>query len=184
MPEIGEIRGPQELGYKGHQLRMWCACEDCSKERWVQLVRGIPKLKLCLSCAQRGHKSTCWKGGITKANGYVPVSVSLDDFFYPMVQKHGYILEHRLVMAKYLNRCLLSWEIVHHKNGIKDDNRIENLRLLPSSEYHIVDSVVKQHIKQLENKLNTLLEGQRELKSEIRLLRFENKQLRERHVSC
>ena len=63
------------------------------------------------------------------------------------------IREHRLVMAKYLNRCLLPWEVVHHKNGDKQDNRIENLELLPTHKYHLVDSTTKSIIKSLQNKV-------------------------------
>ena len=161
MVKIGDIKYGGELGYKDSAKWMWSACPECGKERWVQLRKGVPQYILCQSCVSKkriGITSHNWKGGRFKRVNYWMTRVYPDDFFYPMASRGsgGYVLEHRLVIAKHLNRCLLPWEVVHHKNGIRDDNRFENLELLPNRKLHLPDTVIKRYIKQLEKRIELL----------------------------
>ena len=54
---------------------------------------------------------------------------------HPKANKHGYVYEHRIVIENNINRILNDNEIVHHKNGNKKDNDINNLELLNNVEH-------------------------------------------------
>lgn len=85
-----------------------------------------------------GEKAPGWKGGIIYKRGYV--------FIYnPTHPRHDqeYVKRSRLVMEKKLGRYLESWEFVHHINGIKDDDRIENLFLTKLAEHNHIHVSLK-----------------------------------------
>lgn len=146
MPEIGEIRTG-----KNWQKQIWHACENCGQERWVELRNGVPRKLICVSCRckahgeiarqqmlnKKGELNYSWKGGKRiNCHGYNTVRLMEDDPFYPMTV-NGYVIEHRLIMAKHVGRCLTDEEVVHHINENKLDNWIENLMLFPSNREHI-----------------------------------------------
>lgn len=79
-----------------------------------------------------GDNQWRWKGGRKNDKGYIAI-LKPD---HPFCNKAGYIYEHRLTMEKHLGRYLKSEEKVHHINGIKDDNRIENLQLVKNITEH------------------------------------------------
>ena len=107
-------------------VRWLCLC-DCGTERVVvsrQLIRGTTK-----SCG-RGECHHHWKGGRSiSTGGYIMVW----DKDHLNTGKNGYVYEHVAVMSKHLGRPLLPEETVHHLNGVRDDNRLENLELWSSS---------------------------------------------------
>ncbi len=179
MPNIDDIVLGQDIGkWSGHKY-IWLACIDCGKQRWVGYPRSKEISGRCISCAAKRHikpirdKNWNWKGGrYTTKRGYVGVLLAPGDFFFSMAHTDGYVLEHRLVMAKHLGRCLHRWEWIHHKNGIKDDNRIGNLELQTASEH------LRMHNKGYRDGYSKgLIDGRdrqiQELKKEIKLLQWQ-----------
>lgn len=101
---------------------------------------GIDKLKSFerdslgrfLKGGNKGEKHWAWNNGIRKHSSGYTLRVKSD---HPFADSNGCVYEHRLVIEEYLSCNLLSWCSVHHKNGVKTDNRIENLEPMMSRDH-------------------------------------------------
>lgn len=138
IPRIDKY-GVERKYLKGHSTRkhsansvefIYCAC-GCGKTR-TKTDRKGQYFKFIANHHNRGEHNTAWRGGkITHYSGYVQIWKPQHHF----ADHHGYIMEHRLVWEEHNKACLLPWGNVHHKNHVRNDNRIENLQGLMNSEH-------------------------------------------------
>lgn len=120
-------------GKRPHYYWKWqCDCGTIKIIARHYVVSSRIKSCGCLKkiCQKKGEDSPSWKGGRRIEEGYV--LIYLPD--HPKAKSNGYVREHTVIMEKVLGRSLHKDENVHHKNGNKEDNRIENLELWSTSQ--------------------------------------------------
>ena len=144
-------------------------CEVCGKEFWVQPSRiKKGRSRFCsLKCYgqwvsenRTEDRVGTWKGGKKiNACGYIQI----------LVGKYHYALEHRLIWEK-ANGQIPEGFIIHHLNGIKTDNRLENLICISRKEHNPIKIIepYQQKIRLLEIKMRLLeiYKLQKEIKEE------------------
>lgn len=105
-----------------------CVIEGCGKKH---IAKGYCQMHYRrVTLHGDPNQRAVYKKQTKDANGYI--ALWMPD--HPMAIGQGYVYEHRLVMAEYLGRALLPRENVHHKNGDRSDNRIENLEIWNTSQ--------------------------------------------------
>ena len=119
-------------------------CEECGGQFLTNVFHRKKSVVCSHSCGgkrakrargdkYRGENATNWKGGRRiDHRGYA--LVWKPDHPSPRKVAGAYMFEHRLVMEEMLGRLLEPFEEVHHKNGVRDDNRPENLELWVKSQ--------------------------------------------------
>ncbi len=128
------------------------------------------KARVAFKRDQHGEKNSSWKGGKRiNDHGYVEIYIPT----HPKAKPNGYVYEHIYIAEQMLGRPLKSYglsdertEVVHNINGIKTDNRPENLLVLGVNEHHrlhgaftkeAVDAVLLARIRQLEREVQSLI---------------------------
>jgi hypothetical protein len=123
MPKGVYKHKPQQLFKKGHKF--------VGKGKKTQFKKGhIPWHK-----GKKGVKPSPFKG---KGKGYITKSG-----YKRLCQGEKEPLEHRIIIEKSIGRKLHPWEIVHHINGKRLDNRLINLRIMTRSEHKKLHSAEK-----------------------------------------
>ena len=93
-----------------------------------------------LNANQKGENNRAWKGGkIISSTGYIMI---LKHDHPRAKSSNGYVHEHILVMEEKIGRYINNKkESVHHINGIKTDNRLDNLVLMTISEHQHIEKI-------------------------------------------
>lgn len=148
MPQIGAQTGYHPSTVQEYMRRFGIPARTPAEGFRSQMERHRVKFK-------KGPEHPLWKGVRKRAGGYVRVHCPE----HTRANKEGFVLEHILEWEKAHNKPLPVGYIIHHLNGIKDDNRPENLVALFPKRHSLILAAKAKRIRELEIRVKALLEA-------------------------
>lgn len=156
----------REYNLNEAQLRAWYIDEGLNTKE-IASHTGCGDATVCRNLARfniprrksgwlNGYKNSNWNGGRYKTTaGYILISCPGHPKASPQT---NYIPEHILLWEQGHNQVLPQGYVIHHLNGIKGDNRLENLTALPRGKHHgwLIHQALQQRIRELEENHNAI----------------------------
>ena len=143
--KFGMLTVLEEAGSRGGHALWKCRC-DCGNETYA--TTGSLRYGSIVSCGcltrRRGADHPNWRQGFhITDSGYkeIPIAGS--------TEHHRYASEHRTVMESILGRKLQTWEVVHHINQDKLDNRPENLQVMTREQHASLHAMLRENNREL-----------------------------------
>ena len=166
-PNVGDLATAKSIGRMGRAIHVWESCPMCDHERWIKRNTSGTCCQTCMHPPTHiGSDNPRWnptKRTITKSG--IRLNLTPDHPYFAMAHKCSKdyaVLEHRLLMAEHLSRCLKPWEVVHHIDGNNCNNDFSNLLLLPHRAMHSAYTLLQVELRRLEARV-TLLEAENHL---------------------
>ena len=122
------------------ELSRLCGVSHCTIIKWMTKL-GVPRREKM----NYGEKNGRFKGNRAYRAGYTFIRLPQ----HPQANQGGYVREHRFVMEKHVGHYLTSNDVVHHKDGDKKNNKINNLELFTNSEHKIYEQTLQLFIKKI-----------------------------------
>jgi len=131
---IGDIATGSELGNTKMAKKVWQECPDCKYQRWIdkRYYDQPNHTGRCNKCSIEGSLNPKWTGGeYITSSGYKKILKK----GHPLSDRDGHIFEHRYVVCEKYGTGALIDRVVHHIDGDKLNNNIENLEIMTMSEH-------------------------------------------------
>lgn len=128
--------GKKHISYLRRTYGVIKICNTCKIKFFTKNRKDVRPMQFCSkSCIRNLGPKRHWAiGKKIIRGGYIKVMLP----YYPTADRQGRVWEHRYVMEKHIGRLIQDHEVIHHIDGNKQNNTIDNLRLMSAYDHAVM----------------------------------------------